>query len=73
MSEHLKDFTEEQLLQELGKRRKIDNVSMTSYINLMSKASLQSIKEADSWHFLRKKIRQELLDIAIKHLQLLGK
>lgn len=64
-------FTEEQLLQELAKRRKTDLVSIGTDINLLPSVQIKAIKEAKSWHFIQKKIRQNLLDIAIKHLQLL--
>ena len=64
-------FTEEQLLQELAKRRKTDFGSIGTDINLLPSVQIKAIKKAKSWHFIQKKIRQNLLDIAIKHLQLL--
>ena len=48
-------FTEEQLLQELAKRRKTDLVSIGTDINLLPSVQIKAIKEAKSWHLSKRK------------------
>ena len=67
----ISDLSDNELLAELAKRTKANESEITSDLFLMPTECQNELKSANSWHFLTKKVKQDLLDIAMKHLQLL--
>ena len=72
MQRLVEDLSEAELIQELAKRRKSSPLSLQEDINLLDAESLKNLREANFFHMLKKKTKIDLMDISIKHLQIVN-